>query len=475
MKNLRPNEKKIPRAFAALAVFAALLLGAASILGARAAEDGVIVLRLEDGDSLPRHDGGRASDSSSRDGRSSTENRLLIPRVVDVKPSLAYPAPQPNVKAASFALMDADTGQLIYSRNPHVRRPNASTTKVMTAILLIEKCGMNEKIRASKKASETPYTSIHLKPGEEITAKDLLMAMMVRSANDAAVAAAEHIAGSTAKFAALMNKKAREIGCWNTHFVTPNGLYAKNHYSTAYDLCLMLRYALRYPVFREAINTRKYVLDSRTINRKDLVVFSRCKFLRDYPWADGAKTGYIKQAGYCLVGTAVRDGWRLVCAVLKSDNAGRDMAAILDYGFTNFQPYTIATSSTPCAHAPVRGGSSAEVPVVPVRDVRVVVPKTGARIATALKPVKLEAPVKAGTKAGTLTVFVNGKPAVNVELQCARDVGLSWARRAWLWAKTGTLVFGVVALGAYGTAFAKNTRSRRRRFSTSLRRVNRFR
>ncbi len=458
----------------------ALTISVTSVLGifltscAWAAEDGVLVFRLEDRSSPLEQPPKKAHEVQQRGSATHRENNLLIPRVIDVKPSLANPVPKPSVRAASFALMDGDTGQLIYSRNPHVRRPNASTTKVMTAILLIENCGMADRVKVSRKASETPYTSIHLKPGEEITAKDLLMAMMIRSANDAAVAAAEHIAGSTAKFAALMNMKAREIGCKNTHFVTPNGLYDKNHYSTAYDLCLIHRYALRYPIFREAVKTRKYVLNSRTVNRKDLVVFSRCKFLNDYPWAEGAKSGYVKQAGYCLVGTAVRDGWRLVCAVLKSDNAGRDMAAILDYGFSAFEPYTVARSGVPCAYTQVRGGNSAEVPLAPVRDVRVIVPKSGARIVATVRSTELEAPVKAGTKAGTITILVNGSPAVSMELKCARDVGMSWVRRAWFWAKRGTLFVGVVVLGAYGTAIAKNTRSRRRRFTTPLRRLDRF-
>ncbi|MGQ9455539.1 MAG: D-alanyl-D-alanine carboxypeptidase family protein [Armatimonadota bacterium] len=396
-------------------------------------------------------------------------------RVVDVPPVGGVNVRKPEVRAGSVVLMDVESGQIIYSKNPHTRRPNASTTKIMTAILLIEHCRMTDRIRVSKKACETPYTSIHLKPGEELTAKDLLMGMMVRSANDAAVAIAEHIAGSTNEFAELMNRKAREIGCKNTHFVTPNGLHHKNHYSTAYDLCLMFRYALRYPVFREAINTRKYLLESRTINRKDLAVFSRCRFLRDYPWADGAKSGYIKQAGYCLVGTALRDGWRLICAVLKSDNAGRDMAAVMDYGFSNFRPYVVAQAGIPCAQVAVKGGSLPDVSVMPVRDVRVIVPKSGARVTVRIKPTELKAPVGKGVSAGKMIVYVNGSPVVGAELRTVHDVGTSFAQKLWWWTRTGGLMAIVIFAGRYGAAFTKNTRSRRNRFSAPLRKPYRFR
>ena len=444
---------------------------------ARAADDGVIILRLDE--SQPA-----AAPAPAPNGQKPLQTApaptapggFIAPGVIDLPPSADRVLPKPDVKAASVVLMDVENGQVLYAKNPHVRRPNASTTKIMTAIVLIENCKMTDRVKASKRACETPYTSIHLKPGEQILVRDLLMGMMVRSANDAAVAAAEHIAGSTGKFAVLMNRKAREIGCKNTHFLTPNGLYAKEHYSTAYDLCLMAQYAFRYPVFNEAIDTRKYFLDSRTINKKDLAVFSRCKFLKNYPGADGAKSGYLRQAGYCLVGSATRDGWRLVCAVLKSDNAGRDTGAAMDYGFASFQPYVVARANTPCAGAGIKGGASATVPAAPVADVRVIVPKTGARITTRLDLLPLEAPIEKGAKVGTMVASVNGAPAAAVDLRAVEDVGISFARRAWWWTKAGGIVIAVLLVGRrYGAASAKSTRRRRRRVTASLRSLDRYR
>jgi len=443
-----------------------------AVVPAHAADDGVIILRLDQSQpevAPSRNAPETAPPAAAPDG-------APTPGVIDVRPSVSRVLPKPQVKAASVVVMDVENGQVLYAKNAHLRRPNASTTKIMTAILLIEHCKMTDKVKASKKACETPYTSIHLKPGEQILVRDLLMGMMVRSANDAAVAAAEHIAGSTGKFAALMNRKAREIGCTNTHFLTPNGLYSKNHYSTAYDLCLMARYAFRYPEFNEATSTRKYFLDSRTINKKDLAVFSRSKFLKDYPGADGVKSGYVKQAGYCLVGSATRDGWRLVSAVLKSDNAGRDVAAVMDYAFAGFQPYVIARANTACAGAEIKGGASATVPAAPVADVRVIVPKAGARVTTRLDLLPLKAPIEKGAKVGTMVASVNGSPVTAVELRAAEDVGISVARRAWWWMKAGGIVVAVLFVGRrYGAASAKSTRRRRRRVTASLRSFDRFR
>lgn len=397
-------------------------------------------------------------------------------QVTNVAPVKSAFTAKPNVKAACAVLMDPQTGQVLYSKNAHLRRPNASTTKIITAILLIENCKMDDIVVASKKACKTQYTSIHLVPGEKITVKDMLYGMMVRSANDAAVAAAEHIAGSTSKFAAMMNKKARQIGCKDTHFVTPNGLYAKGHYSSAYDLCLIAKYAMQYPIFNDVVNTRKYVLSSRTKNKKDLVVFSRSRFMKDYYGADGIKSGYIKQAGYCYVGSATRKGWRLVSAVLKSDNAGRDTAAIMDYAFANFMPVSVARAGNVCGHACINGGLQKKVALHTVSDLRVILPKTGGKITTKMNLKPLEAPISRGDKLGDMTAYVNSQEAGSVELFASEDIEMSTTHRFLGFAGTsGLILVCLVVGGKYGTAIAKNTRRRRRRVTTSLRGFDRYR
>jgi D-alanyl-D-alanine carboxypeptidase (penicillin-binding protein 5/6) len=432
------------------------------------AKDDVMILRLED-------EAPKSADSAPRETVKSDAPAQTGQQVREAPPCADKCAPKPQIPAISAVLMDADTGQVIYAKNPHLRRPNASTTKIMTAILLIENCGMSRVLTASKKASETPYTSLHLKPGEQISARDLLMGMMIRSANDAAVVAAEHVGGSVSKFAAMMNCKAREIGCKNTNFVTPNGLAAKGHYSSAYDLCLIARHALKYDVFNEAVNTRKWFLNSRTINREDLAVFSKSKFMKGYAGADGVKSGYVREAGYCYVGSATRDGWRLVSAVLRSDNSSRDTAVIMDYVFGNYKPFTVARAATACAHAEVRGGSRAAVPAAPTKDLRVAVPKTGATVTTKCEFRDLEAPVPPGVKVGTMTAFVDGREAATVDLRATEEVGISIACRLWSWTKMGGIVALCLMMGRkYGNAFTKSARRRRRRVTSPLRSFDRW-
>ena len=409
--------------------------------------------------------------SSDKAPYSKSSDTIVVP------PTRRAAVSKPVVKGACAVLMDAASGQVLYAKNPHMHRPNASTTKMMTAILFIEhEKSLLDIVTVSKDASETPYTSLHLKPGEQITAKDLLTGMLVRSANDAAVAVAEHVAGNVQKFAQMMNRKAIEIGCFDTNFVTPNGLYDKNHYSSAYDLCLIARYGFRYPAFNEAVNTRRYSLDSRTINKKDMVVYSKSRFLRNYPGADGVKSGYIKQAGYCYVGSATRNGLRLVSTVLKSNNAGNDTIALMDYGFANYQPVCVKKAGTLCGKTTIKGGDTPQTAVAPKQSLMVVVPRTGAKITTKIITKPAEAPLAKGAKVGQLIAMVNGKEAAKVDLCATNGVGISFARKATSWFTTcGILTACLVVGGKYGTTLTKIAVRRRRRVTTSLRDYNRFR
>ena len=385
------------------------------------------------------------------------------------------PGGKPVVAAPSAIIMDVETGQVLYSKNPRKRLPNASTTKIMTAILLIENCKLTDKIKASKKASETQYTSIHLKPGETITVRDLLMGLMVRSANDAAVAAAEHIAGSTGKFSKMMNQKAKLIGCTDTHLVTPNGLYDPKHYCSAHDLCLMARYAFKYPIFNEVISTKKHFLESRSMNREDLAVFSHSRFLKDYPGADGVKSGYTKQARRCYVGSATRDGWRLVSAVLGSPDASTDTAVLMDHAFGAYKLTEVVRADEKCADAEISGGWHSTVPAVAARDLKVAVPKAGGSVTTKIELIPVRAPIEKGAKLGKLKALVNGKEVAEVGLLAGEANGISFLRRTWIVVKWGGILAVCLMVGLYGTAIAKGARRRRRRVTAPVRKYSRGR
>lgn len=448
-----------------------LILGVSSLVVG--AEHGVITLTLDEpAASRPKTPAQSQPKDQPKDAAPTEQAKPEYDGVAQT--GTAYP---PSIAAPSAVLMDAATGEVLYSKNGHTKRQNASTTKIMTAILIIERLKMDDLITASKNASLTPFTSLHLKPGEKINVHDLMFGMLIRSANDAAVAAAEHIGGSTKAFSVLMNKKAKEIGCQDTHFVTPNGLFDPKHYTSAYDLCLITRYAFRYPLFNEAVSTRKYTLDSRTKNRQDLAVFAKSPFMKSYPGADGVKSGYIKQAGHCYVGSATRNGWRLVAAVLKSDNASRDTAALMDYGFNNFIPRTVARAHETIGKAKVQGGDAGTVAAAPAEDFKVPVLRTGASVNTKTVMNALKAPVNKGDKVGTLIAMVDGRDVASVELRATQDIGISLSRRLLPWFRTGGIVVVCLMVGQkiYGTAFAKNPRRRRRRVTASLRNTNRYR
>jgi D-alanyl-D-alanine carboxypeptidase (penicillin-binding protein 5/6) len=323
----------------------------------------------------------------------------------------------------------------------------ASTTKVMTAILVIEHCNMDDVVIASKNASLVPFTSLHLKPGEKVKVKDLLTAMLIRSANDTAVALAEHVAGSVPAFAKMMNDKAKEIGAKDTHFVTPNGLYAPGHYTTAYDLAMITRYALRLPEFNEIICTTSKRID-RSINTQDILIQNKSKFLKNYEGADGVKSGYIKQAGHCYVGSATRNGWRLVSVVLNSPESQADTAALMDYGFARYQKVVLARPDEPLEKISVHGGES-ELDVVPEREVHVAVLPGQESLAKIDKQIDdVHAPVKKGDKVGTISAYVGDRKVTTIDLRAAEDVGESTASIAWPWVRT----IGFLAMLSIGVA-----------------------
>jgi len=378
----------------------------------------------------------------------------------------------PDIKAPSAILVDASTGQILYSRKPHYRRPIASTTKIMTALLVLEHCKLDGIVTASKNASKVPYSSLHLLPGERLSVRDMLTAMMLRSANDAAYAFAEHIAGSPSRFSRLMNRKARALGMKDTHFKNPNGLYVPGHYSTAYDLAILARAAIKHPVFNEIVAMRSAVIN-RSKNKKDLLMFTRSPFMREYPGADGIKSGYTKEAGHCYVGSATRGGWRLISVVLKSDNASRDSMALMDYGFANFQQVELASKEN---RYPVRviGGKKSHVYAAPSDQIAVVVAKGQSRDAAVKMTMdEVKAPVKAGQTVGRVTAYVGGMPVRSAALVATESVDRTLFLSVWLpvrWPVIGSAaplaVFGIRRIKR-GRSPAKNIIRRRRGFSSA--------
>lgn len=259
------------------------------------------------------------------------------PAVAEAENQIGGPAGEraeaPGVWAASAVLIDAESGRVLYDKSAHAKVPMASTTKMMTALVVREQLDLNEKVAVSAQAAEVGEQEIWLEPGETLTVEQLLWAMMVQSANDAAFALAEHTAGSIDAFAALMNKKAGEIGAQESHFTNPHGLDQEGHYSSAYDLAVIGREVLRDPVLAKMVSARSYEIPWP--GHPTRVCVSHNEILDSYAGANGIKTGYTLGAGWCLVASATRDGKSLIAVSLNSEHRADDVACLFNYGFNN--------------------------------------------------------------------------------------------------------------------------------------------
>ena len=263
---------------------------------------------------------------------------IVILVIVIASPFLSEASNLPKIKGASAILICVETGRVLYEKNPHKRLPQASTTKITTAILALEKGNLNDDVYVSKEAEETGGSSIWLEEGEVFSLEQMLYALLLSSANDASVAIAEHIAGSEEEFVRMMNKKVREIGARDTHYANAHGLNNENQYSTAYDLALIAKYSMDISKFKEIVGTDRKVIPWRG-NQWSRLLINKNKLIREpdlYPDADGIKTGYTRAAGRCLVGSATRDGMSLISVVLDSPGSTYETIDLLDYGFENF-------------------------------------------------------------------------------------------------------------------------------------------
>ncbi|SHI70278.1 D-alanyl-D-alanine carboxypeptidase family protein [Lutispora thermophila] len=264
---------------------------------------------------------------------------------------------EPNITSPSAILMDAKTGRILYEKESEVQRFPASTTKIMTAILCIEQGNLNDivTIGTNPPLIEKGSSQIYLIPGEQLTLEQLLYAMMLESANDAAVAIAEHISGSVEEFAKLMNKRARELGALNTNFVNPNGLHDDTHVTTAKDMALIAKHAMTLPKFREVVSTLKYTIPATNKQPERNYITNTNKLLwqtykkYSYEYAIGIKTGYTTKAKHNLVAGALKDGMELISVVMNENSTNSDAnmytntIALFEYGFNNFTSRKLLT------------------------------------------------------------------------------------------------------------------------------------
>ena len=251
------------------------------------------------------------------------------------------PIKEPDVNSRACVVIDRKTNSVLFGKNENSKKKMASTTKIMTATIIIEKCNLTDTIEISKKAAGTGGSRLGLKTGDKITVLDLLYGLMLRSGNDAAVALAEYAGGDINGFAELMNAKALELGLTNTHFETPHGLDSNEHYTTAYELALLSNYALNNPTFAKIVGTKNYTI---TINSSPKDLSNTNELLGNMQGVYGIKTGFTNGANRCLVTACKRNNMDIICVVLGADTKKFrtiDSIKLINYVFNNFVVYDL--------------------------------------------------------------------------------------------------------------------------------------
>lgn len=345
-------------------------------------------------------------------------------------PPAATADTMPDTSAGSAVVIEQSSRRVLYEKNAHQPRAMASTTKIMTALLALEYGDVDDIVTVSKNASGIEGSSLYLDVGEQLTLRDLLYGLMLRSGNDAAVAIAEHIGGSVAHFADMMNKKAAQLGACDTHFVTPNGLDAEGHVTTAYDLALIAAAAMENETFAEIVSAQRYVIPWAG-HEWDRVVVNKNKLLTQYD-ADGIKTGYTKAAGRCLVGAKTQDGMQLISVVLNCGPMFEDSQALMDACFADYEMVDIAHAGQQMSFAGVDGGVESFVGVEAAQDIKIPLnaQERGILCYEIDAPARLSAPVEEGQQVGSVTVRLDGGAQLLEVPLCAQwDV----PRRTVLW------------------------------------------
>lgn len=333
-------------------------------------------------------------------------------------------------QARSAVLMDATTGKVLYSKDPHEELPMASITKIMTMLLIFEaiddgKLKWTDKVKASEHASSMGGSQIFLEAGESMTVRDMLKGIAVASANDACVAMAEHLDGSEEAFVARMNAKAKALGMTDTHFANCNGLPAKNHYSSATDIAIMSRALLAHSAVIHFTSIYSDYLRKDT--DRPLWLVNTNKLVRFYDGVDGLKTGYTQEAKYCLSATAKREGFRVIAVVMgepKPTVRNGEVTSMLNWAFSHYSSVLVYPQGHVVAQAKVSKGTKETVDAVTAQPVGYLIEK-GVRKGHTTEielSKRLRAPVHKGDQVGTLKLVVGGKVVEAVQLVAKEDI-----------------------------------------------------
>jgi len=349
--------------------------------------------------------------------------RLLILILAFGLVAPAAQAAPPRISAPSAIVIEASTGNVTYAHNADQKRAIASTTKLMTALLALEAGGLKDVVSAGRYRAAPAESQIHLAPGEKMTEADLLRALLVYSANDAAETIAEHVAGSEGAFVRRMNRRAQQLGLKNTHYANPIGLDEPGNYSTARDLVTLTRTLRKHRFFRRTVNSTSVTLKSGRVTR---TLANRNTLLNEASWVDGVKTGHTTQAGDVLVASGSRHGVRLISAVLGEDgkaSRNADSLQLLQYGFSKYVRVRAVTNGDTVARVPIAHRPGAFLPLVASRTVhQVKLPGERFKYRTTGVPTEVEGPINYGTRIGMLEIVRDGRTVAHVPLSAALEV-----------------------------------------------------
>ncbi len=354
----------------------------------------------------------------------------------------AFAAP-PELAGEAGVVMDAGNGQILYQKNAGKKLYPASTTKILTAVIALEQSDLDEMVTVTENAVGVEGTAIGLQKDEKLPMRSLMYALLLNSANDAAVAIAEHISGSVEEFASLMNKKASELGAKDSHFVNPHGLTEAHHKTTARDLAVIARYAMQNDKFREIVATLNKEIKRGVPEEKEpqIWTYNHNRLLTTYSGATGIKTGYTSAAELCIVGAAKRDERELIAVVLKSPTQNTlysDVSALLDYGFDEFEPRKLVEKGEIIMRIDVPHGTKGLL--VEAKDSLIYNFPVGAPndITKEVKPVSgLNAPVKEGDVVGKVLIYNGDKQTGQVDLLALEDIPRKITHNWWFWPSVG--------------------------------------
>lgn len=332
--------------------------------------------------------------------------------------------------AKSAILIEASTGEILYQKNANEKLAPASMTKIMSLILIMENIEngnlkWNDVVVVSKNASSMGGSQILLETNEMMTVEDLVKGICIASGNDATVALAEKIAGTEKAFVKLMNDKAKSLGLKNTNFVNATGLDAEGHYSTAYDMSVMARELVRHEKILEFSSIYEDYLRKNT--SKSFWLVNTNRLVKFYSYIDGLKTGYTKNAGYCLTATGQKRNMRLISVVMgeeSSDKRSTDTLAMLDYGFNMYSINTVVSKKNSLGNVPVNLGKQENVDIKVVKDINILnnSQKGERNINYELITNNITAPVKVGDVVGKIKVYEDGKYMYTEDVTVAFDV-----------------------------------------------------